>query len=38
MFIISARLELKAAKALFNAIGTNEANRSKSIIDSEYDR
>jgi hypothetical protein len=33
IFIISARLALNAAKALFNAIGTSEANRSKSIID-----
>ena len=33
IFIISARLELNAARALFNAIGTNETNRSKSNPD-----
>jgi hypothetical protein len=33
IFIISARLELNAANALFNAIGTSEANKSKSIKD-----
>jgi hypothetical protein len=30
--MISARLELNAANALFNAIGTSEANKSKFII------
>jgi hypothetical protein len=29
MFIISARFELNAARALFNAIGTSDANKSK---------